>query len=79
MARDYIRLRSSKDRELWLGRACERLGIDNESDAIEKALKHLVQSADAYDEIKDELTPEQAKTLSTDVVRINHYPQVNTK
>lgn len=65
------------DRELDLERSREALGADvDDAKVIAKALKHLHQSIDSYEEIKGELTPEQAKTLSTDVVSIVHYPQV---
>lgn len=65
------------DRERDLERAREALGADvDDSEVIEKALAHFHQSVDAYEKIKGEISPEQADVLSTDVVSINHYPQV---
>jgi len=78
MGRDSLRLRMNRDREKLLGRAEELLGEDQSSKAIDAALAHLVESAEAYEDVKGELTPEQAETLSTEVVSINHYPQVKT-
>lgn len=76
MSRDSIRIRMNPERELQLEKAMEALGEDEAAAAIERALRHTAQSKEAYDEIKRELTPEQAETLSTDEIRINHYPQV---
>lgn len=81
MTRPYMgnfNMRMNSDRELKLERAKEALGIDNDTQAVVAALEHLAQSKAAYEDIKDEITPEQARTLSTDVVAINHYPQVRT-
>lgn len=66
----------NSDREYKLERAMEALGEDEAAAAIEKALEHTYQSKKAYEEIKRELTPEQAETLSTNVIGIKHYPQV---
>lgn len=79
MSRDYIRLRSTTDRERTLARAKEVLGTDTDSEAIDAALSHLVESAENYEDVKDEISPELADRLSTDEVRIVMYPQVNTK
>lgn len=78
MSRDYIRIRSNREREKWLERAKEALGTDQDSEAIELALKHTAQSVDALEDAKDNLTPNQAETLSTEVVRLTQYPQVRT-
>lgn len=76
MSRDYIRIRSNQDRELALERAKEVLGTTNDSEAIERALRHTHQSADALEAVKDQLDPETAERLSTDEIRLVMYPQV---
>lgn len=76
--RDYIRIRSSTEREKWLARAKEALGVDEDSKAIERSLRHTAQSAEAYEEVKRDLTPELADELSTDEISLVMYPQVKS-
>lgn len=78
MGKDYFQMRLNSDRELVLEQAREAIDAGSDAAAVEAALEHLVQSIEAYEAIKTEVTPEQADTLSTDVVSINHYPQVRT-
>lgn len=78
MGSDYFQMRLNSDRELAIERAREALGATSDTEAVVRALEHLVQSIEAYEAIKDELTPEQADILSTEHVSINHYPQVRT-
>lgn len=68
----------NSDREWALEQAKEALGVDEDAKAIERALIHTAQSKEAYEEIKRELTPEQAEILSTEIIGIKHYPQVRT-
>jgi len=78
MSRDYIRLRSTSQRERHLARAKEILETDTDSEAIDAALRHLVESVDAYEDVKEDVPPAVARELSTNVVRLTMYPQVRT-
>lgn len=77
MSRDYIRIRSNREREVALERAKEALGTDKDSEAIERALRHTAQSAENLEAMKEELTPQQAEQLSTEELRLVMYPQLN--
>jgi Arc/MetJ family transcription regulator len=76
MSRDYIRIRANTEREKVLERAKHTLGTDKDSEAIERALRHTVQSAENLENLKRNITPEQAEELSTDELRLVMYPQV---
>lgn len=79
MGRDYIRLRSSTEREQLLAEARETFDVDEDSEAIERALRHAVESADALEDVKREVNPELAERLSTSELRLVHYPQLKTR
>lgn len=61
MARDYIRLRATSDRELLLEEAKERLGLDEDAATIDEALRRAISfedlteqlRADARDQLKE--------------------------
>lgn len=78
MDRDYIRMRSTTEREKLLARAKETLGEDTDAAAIDAALAHLVESAQNFENVKRDVDAELAEQLSTDVVRLTLYPQVRT-
>lgn len=76
MGREYIKLRSTGDRERELDRAKANLDVDQDAEAIELALTHLNESIENLEELKRELTPEQAEQLSTSAVSLTMYPQI---
>ncbi|AZH26846.1 DUF7386 family protein [Haloplanus aerogenes] len=76
MGRDYIRLRSNREREKLLAEAKEVLDEDQDSKAIDAALRHLVESHGNLEEMKRDLTPDQAEALSTSELSLTMYPQV---
>ena len=76
MGRDYIRLRSNREREKLLAEAKEVLDEDQDSKAIDAALRHLVESCKNLEDMKRDLTPDQAEALSTSEVSLTMYPQV---
>lgn len=76
MGRDYIRLRSNREREKLLAEAKEVLDEDQDSKAIDAALRHLVESHANLEEMKRDLTPDQAEALSTSELSLTMYPQV---
>jgi hypothetical protein len=78
MDREYIRMRSTTEREKLLARAKETLGEDTDAAAIDAALAHLVESAENFEDVKREVPADLAERLSTDVVRLVTYPQVRT-
>lgn len=70
---------SVDDREHDLERARTILGDDaTTSEVFAKAVKHLYQSVENAEELVGGMTPNQAQDLSTDVVRLRHYPKVKT-
>jgi hypothetical protein len=78
MGRDYIRIRSNSTREQALEEAKEALQVDQDSEAIELALQHTAESAKNLEAVKDEIPPELAEQLSTDVLRLVMYPQIKS-
>ncbi len=78
MGRDYIRIRSNKTREKALAECKEALDVDQDSKAIELALRHTAESAENFENVKDEISPELAERVSTDVLRLVMYPQVKS-
>jgi len=76
MGRDYIRLRSNREREKLLAEAKEVLDEDQDSKAIDAALRHLVESHENLEEMKRDLTPDQAEALSTNKLSLTMYPQI---
>jgi hypothetical protein len=78
MDREYIRMRSTTEREKLLARAKETLEEDTDAAAIDAALAHLVESAENFEDVKREVPADLAERLSTDVVRLVTYPQVRT-
>lgn len=78
MSRDYIRIRSNQTREKALSEAKEALQVDQDSEAIELALRHTTESAANLEAVKHEISPELAERLSTDVLRLVMYPQVKS-
>jgi Arc/MetJ family transcription regulator len=76
MSRDYIRFRATREREKALGRACEALGNDTESEVVDAALRHLIESVENLEDVKSEVSPELADRLSTSEVSLAMYPQV---
>jgi Arc/MetJ family transcription regulator len=76
MGRDYIRLRSNREHEKLLAEAKEVLNEDQDSKAIDAALRHLVESHANLEEMKRDLTPDHAEALSTSELSLTMYPQV---
>ena len=76
MGRDYIRLRSNGEREKLLDQSKAILDVDQDSEAIEAALRHLVESKANLDELKRELTPDEAEAISTSELSLVMYPQI---
>lgn len=79
MGRNYIKMRATSDRERRLERAKEVLGTTTDSEAVDKALEHLVESEENLEDVKSEISPELGDRLSTSVLSVNMYPQVNSK
>lgn len=79
MGRDFIRIRSSTEREQLLAEAREVLAVDEDSEAIERALRHTVESAEVLEEVKRDVDPDLAERLSTSELRLTHYPQLKTR
>jgi len=52
------------------------LDEDQDSKAIDAALRHLVESHENLEEMKRDLTPDQAEALSTSELSLTMYPQV---
>jgi hypothetical protein len=80
MSRDYIRMRSTTEREKKLARAREAITDEDMADSkvIDAALDHLAESVANAEDVKREISPELAEKLSTSVVRLTMYPQVRT-
>jgi len=76
MGRDYIRLRSNREREKLLAEAKEVLDEEQDSKAIDAALRNLVESHANLESMKRDLTPDQAEALSTSELSLTVYPQV---
>lgn len=52
MARDYIRLRATSDRELLLEEAKEVLGLDEDAATIDEALRRAISFEDLSQQIR---------------------------
>ena len=82
MSRDFIRFRSNPERERLFSQAKEALGVDADyadSKTVDLALEHLVESKKNLQKWEElQLSPEQAKGVSTSVISLTYYPQVRT-
>lgn len=76
MGRDYIQIRANGEREKLLDQAKAILDVDQDSEAIEAALRHLIESEENLEDVKREFTPEQAEAISTSELSLVMYPQV---
>lgn len=64
------------ERERQLDKLEAAVDANTRADAIDAAIAHYLESIDNLDEIKNEISPELAKKISTSEVSLTYYPQV---
>lgn len=78
MGRNQITLRATTEREKNLERAKEVLGADSNAAAVDAGLVTIVELFENFEDVKEEISPNLAKRLSTSHIRLTQYPQVRT-
>lgn len=63
MSRDYIQLRATSDREFLLARAKDAMGIEEDSKAIDEALRRAVSFDDLQEWVRDTSSKEELKQI----------------
>jgi len=76
LSRDHIRLRSHREHGKLLAEAKEVPDEGQDSKISDAALRHLVESHANREDMKRELTSDQAEALSTSELSLTKYPQI---
>lgn len=85
MSRDYIRMRSNDERERLLEQAAEIVAADAsddppDSDVIDAALTHLVESAENIQDARGEIEPEAIQAVAnTSVLGLRYRTRVESR
>jgi len=72
----YRTERGPKDRGKNLDELMDLLDESQATDAIDRAIRHTLDSIEALEDVKEEVSPQLAKKLSTSEISLAQYPQV---
>ncbi len=75
----YRTERGPKDRGKNLDELMALLNESQATDAIDRAIRHTLESIETLENVKEEVPPQLARKLSTSEVSLAHYAQVKTK
>lgn len=64
------------EREVLLDKPEAKTEASTRAEAIDAAIKHYLESIENLQDAADQLTPEQARAISTSEVSLTYYPQV---